>query len=362
MNHSRADFAVFGSTPLARLLAGLLARQYGKRVVIVADSQSGFRLPHAHDLSVGAVTRPQTWALLASTSAETGKLLTRIGGKAGISRIDPIFFAETPRGRQGLAYMRHVAAGTGYAVERLAPGALGPNREGLIVRDAMQVHRSRLEPALDAWLDQVGVERRAVADVSTVMQPDGNVQIISGGESVEAETAILADDAAIIDHLAAEQVASLFDIENRAVVVTEPTMALSAPMMMQVDQGLVLTQLASRSIVASSPGDVDALSLRLGVLLSGHQSLRRAGQSRAQVLVSRDRAPIVGRLEIAGPVMLAGLGASGVFLAPAIARLIAGDGRPEEAAYFAAHAPTRTLAPSEVAEYGPEPHTAESAA
>ncbi len=59
MSQPTADFAVFGGTPLARLLAGLLAAKHGRRVVFVGESLSGYRLPRSIDLTVAPLTRPK---------------------------------------------------------------------------------------------------------------------------------------------------------------------------------------------------------------------------------------------------------------------------------------------------------------
>ena len=71
MTEAHADFVVVGSTPLARLVAGLLASVHGKTVVFSGESQSGYRLPRGLDLSVAPITRPETWALLKAVLPES---------------------------------------------------------------------------------------------------------------------------------------------------------------------------------------------------------------------------------------------------------------------------------------------------
>ena len=169
------DFAVFGSTPLAALLAGLLATVHRKRVCVVGEASSAFRLPRSADLSVMPVTRPETWALLRETTPEVLKLLGRIRARAGMTRIDPIFVAETPAGADGLAHMRHVALANGYAVERLADGA-GTGGIAYRLRDAVLLRRAELEPILAGWLEKSGVGQLSRPDVVATVRRDGTVR------------------------------------------------------------------------------------------------------------------------------------------------------------------------------------------
>ncbi len=184
MSETPADFAVLGSTPLARLVAGLLAGVHGKRVVWVGDSHAAFRLPRGIDLSVGPMTRPESWALLAQTVPETVKLLARAGGKAGMARLDPVFFADTPIGQQALAFLRSSAAG--FTIERLPAGQLGKGRDGIVLRDALHLQRDRLEPVLDRWLDSVGVARLPLAQAQVTVAANGSASVESNGVITQA--------------------------------------------------------------------------------------------------------------------------------------------------------------------------------
>lgn len=335
MSEISADFAVVGTTPLALMVAGLLSRQHRRHVVLVGSSQSGYRLPRGVDISVGAITRPESWSLLTQTLPETRKLLARIGGRNGVSRLDPIFFADSPGGKQGLAHIRHMAAGFGHTVERLPPAALGRDLDAFVLRDAVQLQASLIEPALRRWLERCKVRQVAATEIG-------------------AATQVLVDDEAITTHLPAERFAGLFEVGSRTSILTEPAPPLASPVMLQIDSGLCLSQSPSRSIVATGHGDLEALAPQVDSLLASQQRPRWAGQSHFTALTSRDHAPVTGRLGEDGPILVAGLAPFGAFLAPALARWLAGVAKPAEASYFAAHAPARSLTPSVVAEYGPQ--------
>src|SRR5690606_13001515 len=81
MTAETADLAIFGSSPLSRLVAGLLRQVHGKSVVFVGTSHARYRLPREIDLSAGPITRPQSWALLAEIVPETTRLLSKIAGR-----------------------------------------------------------------------------------------------------------------------------------------------------------------------------------------------------------------------------------------------------------------------------------------
>ena len=353
MSETPADFAVIGSTPLARLLAGLLAGTHGRRVVWAGDSHAAFRLPRGLDLSVAPVTRPESWALLAQAVPETVKLLSRAGGKASTTRLDPILFADSPSGQQALSYLRSSASGFGTAIERLPAGHLGKGRDGIVLRDAIYLQRDRLEPVLDRWLDGLQVTRLPLSEVRISIAADGSASLSRDGIVTEAARTVLADDEAIFAHLPPETLSALFEHQAMTTILTEPTFAMAARVMLQVDADLSFVQGSHRGVVAIGMGDHDACVTHIGVLLGANRQLRQAGGASHERLWSRDGAPILGRRHGSGPELLAGLGASGAFLAPALARWFVGAARPDELDYFAARIPDRPMAPSSVAEYSP---------
>ena len=360
MSEAPADFAVVGSTPLARLVAGLLASAHGKRVVWVGDSHAAFRLPRGIDLSVGPMTRPETWALLAQAVPETVKLLARAGGKASTMRLDPIFFADTPMGQQALAFVRSSAEGFNADIERLPSGHLGKGRDGIVLRDALYLQRDRLEPVLDRWLDSIGVTRLPLAQMQLTIAANGSASIELDGKITEATCAILADDEAILAHLPASAISSLFERQPMTTILTEPTFPLAARVMLQIDADLSFVQGGHGGVIAIGAGGHDACVSHIGVLLGANRQLRQAGGNNHESLRSHDGAAVVGSIEGTGPELLAGLGATGAFLAPALARWFVGAATPDELAYFAARIPGRPMAHSTVADYAP--HAALAAA
>ena len=65
------DFAIFGSSPTALLLGGLLATTHKKSVCVIGEAWSPWPLPRRFDAGFVVATRPQAWAFLRAGSHET---------------------------------------------------------------------------------------------------------------------------------------------------------------------------------------------------------------------------------------------------------------------------------------------------
>jgi hypothetical protein len=345
------ELAIFGSTPLSGLVAGLLGNVHQKKVCIVGDVQSAFRLARGIDLSVMPVTRPETWALLKEGTAETLKLLARLGGRAAVHRIDPILVAETPSGNDALAHMRHVALGFGYAVER-SPGGGGVEAgTAYRLRDAVFMQRQALQPLIEQWLAASGVGRIPARGTKVTLKRDGSAKIESGAISFEASKAVLCDDAAILAHLDVDERDRLLISQSMTTLLTEPAHPLAAPVMIYPDRGVTLSQGAGGNIVAFSAGRPELAMARVGECLISQGHLRCAGQTSFRSVLTVDGAPLIGQAKGLKSIVIAGLGISGAFLAPVIARFIAGVATDREQRYFGGHEAGRGSARSMVAEY-----------
>ena len=354
MTEARFDFAIVGSTPLARLVAGLLASAHGKRVLFAGDSRAHYRLTQGVDLSVAPLTRPESWSLLKAVLPETRKLITRIAGRSVWSRVDPIFFADEPAGKEALAHIRHMALAFGHGAEPVPGSAIGDGRDGLLLRDAVLLHRPMLEPALDAWLVRHKV-RRLGEHETIVVHADGSGELVSGDVRTGIGQTVLADDAAIIRHVPMAQWPALLRRQVTSTIFTEPTRPIVAPVMQQIDNGAMLVQRPDRGITAIGPGAIGEFAATLSILLGHDGDFRQAGQSGYETLVTSDAAPAVGRVNGNGPDVLAGFGQTGAFLAPPIARWLSGTAGPLESAWLGARLVDRQISSSAVAEIGAVP-------
>lgn len=354
MSDTHVDFAIVGSTPLARLLAGLLASSHGRSVVLVGESHAGYRLPRGVDLSMAPLTRPETWALLRTTVPETLKLVSRLGGRTAWSRVDPLLFAESALGKEALAHVRHMTLAFDHAAEPVSSRTIGDGRDGLRLRDAVLLHRPSLETGLDQWLNALGIRRLPEQD-GLVLHPDGSGDHSGDNGVIHIGQTVLADDSALFRHVPAAQWPAALVRQVGSTISTEPTKAMAAPVIGQIDSGLMLVQQPGRGITAIGPGAIDLFTERVATLLGWERAFRQAGQSHYQTIVTQDGAPAVGRLSGHGPDVLAGLGPVGVFLAPAIARWLASQATPAETAWLGARLVDRDHATSMVAEIGGVP-------
>lgn len=350
MSQARADFAIVGSSPLALLVAGLLAATHGRSVILAGDGQAAFRLARGMDLSVAPLTRPEAWALLKGCVPETIRAIARIGGRAAWSRIDPMLVADTEAAREALSHVRHMALAFGHDVEPVAHYA-NQARDGILIRDAILLHRGRLEAILDGWFAQHRV-RRVLKDERLTIAANGSAVLETASGDIEITQSVLADDLALIGHLPEKQWPDLLARREASTLLVAPAAPLAAPLMSHIDSGLMMLQQPDRSVTALGPGPLQGLIDQVSEAVGPGLPLRQSGQSRHESVTTGDGAAAVGRLAGTGPDVLAGLGISGAFLAPAIARWLAGVADAQENAYFAARLVNRDPAQSDVADVG----------
>lgn len=351
MSEPIADFAVIGSTPLARLLAGRLAGSHGRSVLYVGESQSSYRLPRGLDLSVAPITRPESWAMLRQGIGETVKLIGRIAGRGAWSHVDPLFFAGDPAATEALGHMRHMALGFGIAAEPAAPTLPVAHRSGIVLRDALRLNRPIIEPALDQWLEREGVRR--LAPESVAIAEDGSAVLLGGGTRFEARQAILADHDAILAHLPPVQWPALLRRHPASCILTTPARPLPTPVMLEIQSGITLLQQPEGGIAAIGLQDMATFSGRIHLLLGRDRQVEQAGQTSFAALSTSDGAPALGRIATVGADVVAGMGMAGAFLAPALARWLCGEATPFEADWFGARLVSRAPNGPSVDEFAP---------
>ncbi len=304
------DFAIIGSSPLAALLAGLLAHDHRRQVLRVAEAVSPLRLPRAIDIALPFATRPETWRLLRRAEAETIALMKSIEFADAIVRTPLKIVADRPDTQSTLAHMRHVAAAYG--------------------ADLRQVSRLVRPVPLDgSEVAHVDASRAMLTFRST-----GAAEIAIDGEVAPIGQIVLADDAAILAHLPDRPGA--LHAEPMTATLTAPARRLAAPIMIFPDRGVTLLQRDDLAILGlvSGEGEIEA---RLASCLPGPFPLARRATSHFRRVATDDGAPLIGRLDPSGLLVIAGLGDASAFFAPPLARLLAGKSSADEQAWFAAH-------------------------
>src|SRR3569833_2353603 len=145
---STYDFAIFGGNALASLVAGLLAHDHKKQVLLVTDPVSPQRLPRGTDLGLLLATRPLSWKMLRRGFGETQALVASLGARDALEAVDVRVAADLPQTRTALLHVGATARGYGQsskgevfaAVPRLAsPVSLADSRVASIERDAAKL-------------------------------------------------------------------------------------------------------------------------------------------------------------------------------------------------------------------------------
>lgn len=346
------DFAIFGASPAALLLGGLLAATHGKAVCVIGEPWSPWPLQRRLDAAFLIATRPATWALLRAGSAETTKLVNGMG-KGLVDHVDPVLIAETPQSLEAVAHMRAVAVGTGYAMERVGDRSLTDPAAAWRLRDIPALVHGKAEPAISAWLDRSGARRWRPQDGEFAIRRDGTVKIRSFGREFEAGQAVLADDAALLGWLPQAALDRLRLVPART-VLTEPARPIAAPIVRYLDRRVTLTQRGKSGVTAIATGS-DQNSARIGAALAPQAPLRRAGDVAHTHVETGDGAPLVAYGTGTRTRIVAGFGDAVVFFMPALARFLAGKASQAEAAFFAAHDFGRGNARQQVADFSVEP-------
>jgi len=349
MQHNAYDHVIIGSTPLAGLVAGLLKREHGKRVCLVAEPFSSFGLERRFDLSIDLVTRPETLILLKRLAAETLKLIGGIGRNL-TERVDPLLIAETRASMAALGHFQHLAQLLEFPVERLADRTIS---EGSLLRVRGQhlIAHHRFAPALEAWLDAAEVRRLDPDDTGITLRKDGTARIVAGSFEVEAAQVLLADDAAVLAHLPPDAWDRAITRNTSIALLLQPAKPAPNPFSLWLDRGLALRQEPKGSLAATLSGDRDSAEARVASAAPRSLPLRRAGEARFASLRTSDGAPLLALARGLKVTHLAGFGLAGAFYAPAIARQLAGIATEDEAAWFAAHGATRGNLRLNVAEF-----------
>lgn len=356
MKQTRADFVILGTTPLAMLLAGLLQSRHGKAVLLAGADPAGPGLPLGLDLSIAPLTRPESWALLSALVPETLRLLGHIG--RGLSqRQDCLWVAETPSAADALAHMRHMALAFGHGAEPVPASDLEPGQSGMVLRDASLLRRGRLDAALQNWLDRMELRRLQKGETLTIHE-DGRATLSDDSGWLPIGRVILADDAAILNWLQEEHWPSLLRRRKMSALLLPPPVTGSEPMRPMVRflaGGVTFARQDNGAMLALAPGAPAEAAHEAARLLGRSGLVEVFGHKGFDALVTADAAPALGRVGSEGPDLLAGLGETGIFLVPALARWLCGSATAAETAWIEARRPDRDVSPSLVAEYGARP-------
>jgi len=307
------DIAIVGTSPFCGLLAGVLARDHGKKVVRVGRPRSAQRLPRSLDFALPLATRPETWRLLRRAEAETRALLGSMGipESARVSEVELV--ADLSPTAMALDHHAHIALGYDHQVRRTPAG--------WAFRRVTRLDADAIERRLSDWLTAAGA---ATIDDGTV----------------EATTTVLGDDDAIFDAIGeADRPAPLVSQAMTSTLLV--SRSLPTPIRRFADRGVTLVARPANTVLAIVSGEED-VDARLASTLQGPFPMKRLATTRYRRFTTRDGAPVVGK--VGKRFLIAGLADAAPFFAPSIGRLIAGTPEADEKRWFAAHDPAKDRA------------------
>jgi hypothetical protein len=309
------DIAISGTSLFSGLVAGVLTRDHGKKVVRIGRQHSPQRLPRSLDLALPLATRPETWRMLRRAEAETRTLLGSVGVEDSVTPTEMEVVADLPQTVAALDHMAHMALGHSHQVRRTA--------SGWAFRHVANLDLEAIERRLGEWLKAAGV-----------------VSIDDG--AVDADLTVLADDEAIFDSIAqADRPASLTSQPMTSTLIVSPR-ALPTPVRRFADRGVMLVARPGNTVLALISGEQD-VDARLASTLPGPFPMKRLATTRYRRFVTSDGAPLIGT--VGKLFLVAGFGDVATFFAPSVARLLAGVADDDERPWFAAHDPAGLRAP-----------------
>lgn len=347
MTAQAKTIAVVGSTPFAWLLAGLLAADHSRAIVLISSPHDRHRLALPPSLSVAPITRPETWARLTEIAAPAARRLSRIvPGSA--RRTDVIFGARSPAARMALSHIRHLMAGFGHAVE---PASADQDSAALRVRDAWAFDGDAFQAAAAPWL--------AATNVAVVNSGSGLKVRRDGTASfgtTNFDLVVLADDQSIADRLPSDDLAGFANMTGHVGIHTSPVSSMVTAVNIDLDTGATAFRGKTGNLIATAYDDDGKGIDRIRAGMPHDIAPRLAAKTRFRTLHTHDGAPVVGVPRRSGMFIIAGLGALDLVFAPMLARLIAGDASGVEAEWAAAHAADLRQPRAEVADYVPGRH------
>ncbi|WP_417580479.1 hypothetical protein [Pelagibacterium sp.] len=344
MTEQAKTIAVVGASPFAWLLAGLLASDHSRAIVLLSPPPNPYALRPLPSLSVAPVTRPETWSIVSAHAKPALRRLGRIVPNI-VERIDVRVLAHSIQASIALGHMRHVAEGFRQPID---PIETSPHGTSMGLRDVSLIDSSAFYQAAPAWL--------AASNVAVLNSVDG-LKIRRDGTArfgtTSIDQVILADDNAIIEWLDADDISQFARIEHWSGVQTASQKAARYRAGIDLDTGTVFSQTGDGVIHAAARNDDGKALLRIADCLALDSAPRVAARTEFARLFSHDGAPMLGPTRRGKIYVVAGLGPLDLILAPLIAGIVCERASGIEAEWAAAHGADLRQPRSEVAEFHP---------
>ena len=329
MSTEQFDFAVAGNSAFAALLALAMARYANARICLIGQVPTPMQVNGDLALAPCPTSRPDLLERAMAGTTDLRALLTGPGDPL-LRRANITFVASTGPGRAAAGHARHLMASFGI-VTALLPQTSG--HTGFTAEGIWMLRTRPLFASLAARLEAAGVV--AAGRAANLRLGEDGVRFAYQDQIAEAKMLIVTD---------AETVGSLTPLPEgvatatRTAVLTDPVPALAGRVTLDIESGGRLIGRSDGRIEALVPAGNSAKIVDwLGSFLPEGIEARIIARSKRKLLLSRDGAPLIATLPQRAARLAIGFGASGAFLAPALARFLTDQARPEEATWFGAH-------------------------
>lgn len=335
LNASRKlDFLVVGSTPMATMLAFYLRRSHRCEVGVLADPPHPLRVSRGFDISVSALTRPESWQVLKACTKEVERTIGGFDRKM-LETTDVAMTGHGERAGAALGHIRHMSSAFGVLSEPLTRDMTVRYGGGFVVRGATRLKRRKFNESVRAIIEGIGATWLTFADCQ-MEWGSGPIRLETGEMAFVADTAIVCDAGLAAQISPALAWPSELETIEHCGLMTEPGAQASWPCLMDVgNEGLACSHPDGRLEAWVAGNSHRAEKWLAGMLAHGSQT-RLSGRVLERSITSKDRGPVVAQLARSHVHVALGFGASEVFFTPALARHFAQKAQDHERTFFEA--------------------------
>jgi len=331
------DFGLAGTSLQAALIAGLLAKEHGKKICFFVEGTLELRLSREINLSFDSFCRPQTWDLLQKSLKETLPIIHKIGGKRAICRINPLILCKSKSNEQAMAHLYHLLRNNDFEIEKLSikkfPDAIAAFR----IRGAHLVRQHILWPKIKAWLKTSGVAVIDSEGMQLVTHRDGSALVKTASGSIAVKRMILADEQAILNYGAQNDVERLFDKCLTSTIITKPAQKSNESLILNSEYRFSARSTPHGGFEVLADVAMDQMGILMGNFVDKDTKFKLLARNSFNNLRSKDGAAVVGKPSVSSAWMVGGFGYLGLFFSPSIARYICQKPNAAEQQYFVSH-------------------------
>jgi hypothetical protein len=322
------DFAIMGTSAFAAILSLALARKHGAKVCLIGRMPAPLQTVRDIALSAGPYSRPETLRLLGATAGDLRALLAG-PGEPVFERRNALFAASSAAGRAAAGHARHMLAAFGVVTSSLPETAA---TGGFVAEGLWSLKPRAFFAGLVARLAEAGVV--AYPNVED-LQIGRDVVRFAPDHAFVTATRLVVTDASESEAMAA--LPETLAIGWRKAMLTEPVPGLAGRLIVDIDTGGHIMGRADGRLEVVAPAEAEGDAAQwLGAFLPRGSRARVVARNRYRVLQSSDGAAVIAPLPRKAAMIAAGLGVSGAFLAPALARHLTASASTDEGAWFAA--------------------------